>query len=161
MSLIFAAREEILKIVDQAMLNFDEIPVEAWDQKTSADKWSKKELLGHLVDSASNNLRRMIIAQYEQGSKIVYDQEKWVECQHYQTIDIQDVKLLWSALNRHLAHVIGHIPQSKLDNTCDTGSGKSEVHSVVYFIEDYLVHLNHHLNQIFSHFNYSQKLTSD
>lgn len=152
MSLVFAAKEEILKIVDRALSNFEEITVAEWNEKPFAHKWSKKELLGHLVDSASNNLRRLIVGQYEQGAKIVYDQDKWVAYQHYQELDINEIKLLWTALNRHIAHVIAHIPQSKLDYTCDTGKGKAEVHSLVYFIEDYIVHLKHHLNQLYASF---------
>lgn len=146
MSLVEKAKVEILAIVDDALLNFNVI--NDWDDKPNPIKWSRKELLGHLIDSASNNLRRLIVGQYEQGTKIIYDQDKWVAYQNYQGMNVEDVKTLWKLVNHQIAEVIGSIPQSKLDNTCDTGIGKAEVHSLVYFIEDYIVHLKYHLNQI-------------
>lgn len=148
MSLVDSAKDEILALVDGALLDFKNIKSGDWNAKPNPIKWSKKELLGHLIDSASNNLRRLIIAQYEQGTKIVYDQDKWVSYQGYQEMNIDHVIILWDLLNRQLALVISRIPQNKLDNTCDTGLGKAEVHSLVYFIEEYIVHLKYHLKQV-------------
>ncbi|WP_205943425.1 DinB family protein [Pedobacter polaris] len=142
------AKDEIMALVDEALFNFKNISVEDWNAKPNPNKWSRKELLGHLIDSASNNLRRLIVGQYEQGTKIVYDQDKWVSYQNYQEMNVDDIKALWKLLNHQIAIVISRIPQSKLDNTCDTGMGKAEVHSLVYFIEDYIVHLKYHLQQI-------------
>lgn len=107
-----------------------------------------KELLGHLIDSASNNLRRFIIAQYVQKTKVVYDQDEWVRLQGYQHMDLDALIMLWKLLNQQLVRVLELMPQHKLDNTCDTGKEKVEVHSLVYFIEDYIVHLGYHLKQI-------------
>ncbi|SFH31033.1 DinB family protein [Pedobacter insulae] len=148
MSLVDSAKDEILALVDGALLDFKNIKSDDWNAKPNPIKWSKKELLGHLIDSASNNLRRLIVAQYEQGTKIVYDQDKWVCYQGYQEMSIDHVITLWDLLNRQLALVISRIPQNKLDNTCDTGLGKAEVHSLVYFIEEYIVHLKYHLKQV-------------
>jgi len=148
MSLVDSAKDEILALVDGALLDFKNIKSGDWNAKPNPIKWSKKELLGHLIDSASNNLRRLIVAQYEQGTKIVYDQDKWVSYQGYQEMSIDHVITLWDLLNRQLALVISRIPQNKLDNTCDTGLGKAEVHSLVYFIEEYIVHLKYHLKQV-------------
>lgn len=148
MSLVGKAKDEILALVDEALVEFKRISDADWDFKLNPDKWSKKELLGHLIDSASNNLRRLIVAQYEQGTKIIYDQDKWVAYQNYQQMNVDDVKTLWRLLNHQLAVVVSRIPQSKLDYTCDTGIGKAEVHSLVYFIEEYIVHLKYHLKQI-------------
>jgi hypothetical protein len=148
MSLVEKAKDEILVLVNDALLDFKKISDEVWNDKPNPIKWSKKELLGHLIDSASNNLRRLIVGQYEQGTKIVYDQDKWVSFQSYQEMHIEDIKALWNLQNLQLARVIARTPQSKLDNTCDTGKGKTEVHSLIYFIEDYIVHLKYHLKQI-------------
>jgi hypothetical protein len=148
MSLVGEAKNEVLLLVGEALLDFNKISNESWNEKPNPAKWSRKELLGHLIDSASNNLRRLIVGQYEQGTKIVYHQDEWVTYQNYQEMDIDDVKTLWKLMNDQIARVIGRIPQSKLDNTCDTGKGKVEVHTLVYFIEDYIVHLRYHLKQI-------------
>lgn len=150
MSLVEKAKYEILMLVDVGLLNFKNIANTDWNAKTNPIKWSKKETLGHLIDSAANNLRRLMVGQYEQGTKIVYDQDKWVTYQNYQEMNIDDIKMLWKLLNSQLAVVISRIPQSKLDDICDTGIGKAEVHSLVYFIEDYTVHLKYHLKQITS-----------
>lgn len=148
MSLVGEAKDVILALVDEALLNFKNITDEDWNAKPNSTKWSRKELLGHLIDSASNNLRRLIVGQYEQGTKIVYDQDKWVAYQKYQQLDFEYVKDLWKLMNYQVANVIENIPQNKLDHTCDTGIGKAEVHSLVYFIEDYIVHLKYHIKQI-------------
>lgn len=148
MSLVEDAKNEIMILVDQALLDFNHISNESWNEKPNPNKWSRKELLGHLIDSASNNLRRLIVGQYEQRTKIVYHQDEWVAYQNYQEMNIDDVKTLWKLMNDQIARVIGRIPQSKLDNTCDTGKGGVEIHTLVYFIEDYIVHLNYHLKQI-------------
>lgn len=154
MSLVGVAKDEIRALVDEAMLNFNNIADDDWSAKPNPSKWSKKELLGHLIDSAANNLRRFLVAQYETGTKIVYDQDKWVAYQNYQQMDVEHIKTLFKLLNYQIANVIANIPQSKLDCTCDTGIGKAEVHSLVYFIEDYILHLKYHLKQIiYSNYN--------
>ncbi|MGQ7853938.1 DinB family protein [Pedobacter sp. WC2501] len=148
MNPVLAYKNEIQKLVDQAMIDFESITEEAWNDKPQPSKWSKKELLGHLIDSTTNNIRRLIIGQYEQGVKIVYHQDEWVLYQNYQETDIADVKMLWKLLNNQISRVIENIPEGKLQNNCDTGKGKTELHTLSYFIEDYVMHLKYHLNQI-------------
>ena len=148
MNSVLAIKEEILLVVNQAMIDFENITEAAWNDKPQPHKWSKKELLGHLIDSASNNIRRLIVGQYEQGVKIIYHQDEWVAYQNYQAVDLAEVKVLWKLLNDQISRVIESIPEEKLQNTCDTGKGKTELHTLSYFIEDYLVHLKYHLNQI-------------
>ncbi|MCZ4245169.1 DinB family protein [Pedobacter punctiformis] len=148
MSLVSEHKNEILMLVKQALTDFESITEEAWNDKPQPLKWSKKELLGHLVDSASNNTRRLIVGQYEQGAKIVYHQDEWVSYQNYQEASVADVKILWKLLNDQIARVIEKIPENKLQNVCDTGKGKVEMHTLAYFIEDYVVHLKYHLKQI-------------
>lgn len=140
----------ILAAVDNAYADFENISEEAWNAKPNPAKWSKKELLGHLVDSATNNLRRLVVGQYEQETKIVYHQDEWVAYQNYQSASIAEVKLLWKLLNHQYVRVIQNIPPHKLQNVCDTGKGKIELHTLSYFIDDYLVHLNYHLKQLLS-----------
>jgi hypothetical protein len=148
MNSVLDQKNEILNLVNQAMIDFEYITNEVWNDKPQPSKWSKKELLGHLVDSASNNIRRLIVGQYEQGVKIVYHQDEWVLYQNYQGTDIAEVKALWKLLNYQISRVIENIPEEKLQNTCDTGKGKIEMHTLSFFIDDYLVHLKYHLNQI-------------
>ena len=148
MNSVLDKKNEILQLVDQAAIDFENIPDEAWNNKPQLLKWSKKELLGHLVDSAVNNIRRLVIGQYEQGVKIIYHQDEWVNYQNYQEAAITEVIMLWKLLNYQISRVIENIPEEKLQNTCDTGKGKIEMHTLSFFIDDYLVHLKYHLNQI-------------
>lgn len=140
--------QEIGKAVDLAFADFEKIANETWNAKPNPAKWSKKELLGHLVDSASNNLRRLVVGQYEQETKIVYHQDEWVAYQDYQSAPVEELKTLWLLLNRQYVRVIKNIPEHKLQNVCDTGKVEVALHTLAYFIEDYLVHLNYHLAQI-------------
>ena len=148
MNSVLDKKNEILQLVNQAMIDFENIPDEAWNNKPQLSKWSKKELLGHLVDSAVNNIRRLVVGQYEQGGKIIYHQDEWVNYQNYQEAAIAEVIMLWKLLNYQISRVIENIPEEKLQNTCDTGKGKIEMHTLSFFIDDYLVHLKYHLNQI-------------
>jgi hypothetical protein len=148
MNSVLDKKDEIIQLVNQAMIDFENIPDEAWNNKPQLLKWSKKELLGHLVDSAVNNIRRLVVGQYEQGVKIIYHQDEWVNYQNYQEAAIAEVIMLWKLLNYQISRVIENIPEEKLQNTCDTGKGKIEMHTLSFFIDDYLVHLKYHLNQI-------------
>ena len=113
-------------------------------EKPFENKWSKQEILGHLCDSAMNNLRRFVVTQYEQNNLIVYNQDAWVVLHDYQSENYQNIISLWKLLNEQIIRVIRKIPQEKLNNTCKT----PEEHSIIWLIEDYIKHLNHHLNQI-------------
>ena len=66
-----------------------------FNSKPAPEKWSRKEVLGHLVDSAQNNLRRFIVGQYQQNDKIFYDQNFWNAANNYQFESRQDIITLW------------------------------------------------------------------
>jgi len=133
MNSVLDKKNEILHLVNQAMIDFENISDEAWNDKPQPLKWSKKELLGHLVDSAVNNIRRLVVGQYEQGVKIIYHQDEWVNNQNYQEAAIAEVIMLWKLLNHQISRVIENIPEKKLQNTCDTGKGKIEMHTLSFF----------------------------
>lgn len=111
-------------------------------------KWSKKEIIGHLVDSAQNNLQRFVRGQYELLPKIVYAQDEWVSLQGYQQYHTPDLVDLWVAINKHLCHVLKSLPADSFQKRVDTGKGTVAVHTLQFLAEDYLVHLRHHLKQI-------------
>src|SRR5262245_22175525 len=80
-------------------------------------QWSAREVLGHLIDSASNNHRRFVLAQSSDFGKFDgYDQNPWVERQRYHEAPWRDLVALWTAYNRHLAHVIAVTPAPALAN---------------------------------------------
>lgn len=116
--------------------------------KPSAEKWSKKEILGHLIDSAQNNIRRVVLVQYEEGSHIIYDQNIWVNAADYQHYNSKDLIQLFILLNKHFCIVIKNLPQDKYKIQTNWGKESPDLVCIEFVIEDYVRHLNHHLNQI-------------
>jgi len=113
----------------------------------AAGKWSRKEVLGHLIDSASNNHQRF--ARAEEGATLRlpgYAQDRWVASQGYRESRWTDLVDLWSAYNRHIAHVLQRIPESFRDLPYEIGGGAAVPLSFVAL--DYIGHLQHHLSQI-------------
>jgi hypothetical protein len=118
-------------------------------QRPLPDKWSKKEILGHLCDSAINNLERFIKIQYEDQPFVLsaYNQDQWVDLQDYQDILIEEVLILWCCLNKKIINVITKIPNEKLAYQCEIGN--NQLMTLEWLIQDYLGHMEHHLkNQI-------------
>ena len=112
--------------------------------KPSAAKWSKKEILGHLIDSAQTNIRRFVVAQYEVNPHIVYAQNAWVTAADYKNYTSVDLISLWNLLNKHICIILKNIP---------AGVEKREVliqelHSIKWLAADYNKHLLHHLHHI-------------
>jgi hypothetical protein len=111
------------------------------------DRWSKKEILGHLIDSACNNHQRFVRTQLEGGLTFPgYEQEGWVRCQGYATADWPLLVDLWAAYNRHLAVVVARLPVASRAFACRIGGG--EELSLAAVVEDYVRHLDHHLAQL-------------
>lgn len=109
--------------------------------------WCAREIVGHLIDSACNNHRRFVIGR--DAPPIVfqgYNQDDWVQRQRYAQVPFRDLVALWSAYNRHLAHVIAATPAEAFSNSADGPDG--DVVTLGFLIEDYVVHLRHHLDQI-------------
>jgi hypothetical protein len=140
--------DELKDIIPHATKAFAAISEESWVAKPHADKWSKQEILGHLIDSASNNIRRLVVSQYEPGQKIVYQQEQWVSLQNYQQTDYRELIELWRLLNLQMVRVMNTIPESKLSHVCDTGKDTLEYRTLAFLMTDYVAHLKHHLTQI-------------
>jgi hypothetical protein len=108
------------------------------------DKWSKRELIGHLIDSAQSNIRRFIVAQYEDKPTIVYAQDHWVMAADYQNYPLHDLVQLWVLINKHAVRVLKNVPANMLGNEVQT----QELHSIEWLAADYNKHLLHHLHQV-------------
>jgi len=138
---------ELVRVVEAASESLSRIGDAEASVKPDSGKWSKKEVLGHLVDSAVNNHHRFVRAQQvEELTFPKYEQEHWVAVQGYTERPWPELIELWRLYNRHLAHIISLIPEESLAVTCVIGP--SEPVSLSYLIDDYLVHLRHHLQQI-------------
>jgi hypothetical protein len=116
-------------------------------QSASPEKWSAQQIIGHLIDSASNNHQRFVRAQEADPLLFPrYEQEHWVRCQHYENSTWDALLTLWHAYNHHVAHVIEHIPEEQ--RNVKVVIGAYEPVTLGFLAHDYVVHLKHHLDQI-------------
>jgi hypothetical protein len=121
-------------------------------------QWSARQLLGHLIDSASNNHSRFVRAQFVEDLAFPgYDQEQWVAVQHYDDESWPALVELWRLYNLHLAHIIEAISEDQLlrprsPHTLDKISWQpveaGEPATLATLIGDYIGHLQHHLGQL-------------
>jgi hypothetical protein len=118
-------------------------------QKPAPNKWSKQEILGHLIDSALNNLKRFTEAQFlpQPYQVIRYQQDDVVAASRYQQLPLSHLLQLWSTLNQQILYVISNIPAEKLSYIIITPSGDSK--TLEWLAIDYVVHMEHHLGQVF------------
>lgn len=136
----------ICNTVPALLLAIDEA---AFGFKPAERRWSKKQVLGHLVDSAANNHHRFVRCQFEDNPGIWYDQEEWNRAAFHQAVDTAMLIQLWSAYNQYLAELVRHIPIDKLQRPCTMKDG-SQV-TLEFLVNDYVAHLEHHLKQIVSY----------
>jgi len=150
--------QTLLHIISQAVPKLQFLGKEEVQFKASTDSWSKKEILGHLIDSAYNNHQRFIRAE-EQGTLIFqgYAQNEWVKKNGYQNRSFDEIIQTWEVVNRHLAQLIAGLPADLLrqETTAHNfhliGMRRPEEgapSSLGYLIWDYIFHLEHHLKQL-------------
>jgi len=138
---------ELLSIVEAASESLRRIGDPEASLRNAPGNWSKKEILGHLLDSAVNNHHRFVRAQeVKELTFPAYEQEHWVNSQGYGERPWPELVDFWRLYNRHLAHVISLIPEEKLAVICVIGT--NEPVSLGYLVEDYVVHLRHHLQEL-------------
>jgi len=134
----------VIKDAKKQLLSIDQNKA---DIKISSDQWSKKEILGHLIDSAANNHQRFVRAVYNEADTFpTYKQNEWVAIQQYNESSWKALIELWAAYNDHLSDLLERIPGSIKSNPCNIG--KSEPASLEFVAKDYLRHLKHHIDKI-------------
>lgn len=140
---------ELRQIITTHSTAFASLPEADFSDKANPEKWSKKEVVGHLVDSAQNNLRRFIVGQYDSVSPhIVYDQNFWVSANGYQQMTSLDVIVLWTLVNFRICAVLENMPEANYKKTCNTGKGSEQLYTLEWLAQDYVKHMKHHVNQV-------------
>lgn len=145
-------------VVDNAAPRLLALPTAVATRRSAPGKWSPVEVIGHLIDSASNNHQRFVRAP-DQNDLVFpgYAQDDWVARQQYQSAPWQELVLLWQLYNRQLARVMAATPSKVRERVHQ----KHNLHRVAwrtvpedrpttldYFMHDYVDHLEHHLAQV-------------
>ena len=134
--------QSICDIVPSQLAEIDEA---LFSLKPGISKWSKKQILGHLIDSATNNHHRWVRSQFEVSPTISYDQNKWNEFGHYDGMESMQLIRFWTVYNLQILHLIKLIPENNLQRFYNTGE---KLVTLEWLFNDYLDHLEHHLHQI-------------
>lgn len=139
--------ERLLSVIEAAEPRLRQITAAESAKPLLNGGWSRKQVLGHLIDSASNNHQRFVRAALQPSLEFPrYDQDGNVRVQAPQDADWLLLISLWAAYNRYLAHIIARLPASKPETICKIGDGQPVTLSFV--ASDYVTHLLHHLHQI-------------
>lgn len=151
--------ESFRQTIDRAYERLLQIAEEQSERERAPGKWSPKETLGHLIDSAANNHLRFVRAQFTDDLIFPgYAQADWVRVQHYSERPWRQLVELWRQYNLHLAHVMSQVPEEARTKS----RARHNLHQLAwqmvaenapvtldYFMRDYIGHLQHHLDQIF------------
>jgi hypothetical protein len=136
--------ERLLGIVQRETARLRGMDGPGLSSRPAPGKWCRKEILGHLVDSAANNHQRFVRAALAGELAFPgYVQDGWVSVECWAKEDWDVIVDLWTALNRHLAHVLAGLPEAALSAPCRIGDRPAV--TLAALAEDYLRHLEHHL----------------
>jgi hypothetical protein len=132
--------------VASGLASLQAIPAEVASRSADPMRWSTKQVVGHLIDSATNNLQRIVLLQLQPEIDLAgYEQNGWVRVQRYDLAPWAEVLSLWAALNGHLAHVIEHVDPAHLTRVWKYDGQRL---TLGFIIEDYIAHLEHHLRAL-------------
>jgi hypothetical protein len=141
--------QELRSLTTEYASKFASINDAEFSNKPLPLKWSKKEVVGHLIDSGQNNLRRFIVSQYEaEPPNIVYEQNFWVQANGYQQMKKEDIIELWRQINLRICDVLENMPEENYTKESNTGKSIKELHTLQWLAADYVKHMKHHINQV-------------
>lgn len=150
--------QQLNEIINHSVDKIKAISDGDFNHKATPSKWSKKEILGHLIDSAYNNHQRFLRANTQDDLVFQgYDQNNWVINNNYQNRSKEDVVGTWFTVNQHLSSLIEGLPnqlltrqtdQHNFHKICMNRPNEKQITSLGYLVWDYLFHLEHHLSQI-------------
>ncbi|MFT5885535.1 MAG: hypothetical protein ACI9IP_001995 [Arcticibacterium sp.] len=134
---------DVLAQVEPLLRNLDDTTSSL---KSGPQKWSPKQVIGHLIDSANNNQMKFTkLISHNNINVVGYQQDEWVAAQNYQAYDWQTLLNLWRSLNLHIVHIIEHTPNDALNHEISVnGIGPFKLD---FIMNDYVEHLKHHINQ--------------
>jgi hypothetical protein len=154
-----ATADELIQIVNDVVPLLQTLQEPQIAQRPAPKKWSQKEILGHLIDSACNNQQKIVrMMQQPHLDFPGYRQDDWVDLQNWAAADWSEMIVLWAAYNRHIAFLIKHVDSKYLKNTITIeGTGPF---TLEFIMPDYVEHLKHHLKQIFPDINLENRFAN-
>ncbi|MFI1743004.1 DinB family protein [Thalassobellus sediminis] len=140
--------EKLIKLLNSGFEHIGEYSESEMSFKLSPEKWSKKEALGHLIDSGIINLQRFTEIQFESLPHKIrpYKQDDLVIANDYQNSETKELLRFWKSINIRIAYLFSIQTNETLNFKIvfDTG----EISDLKFLMEDYVNHLEYHLNQI-------------
>jgi hypothetical protein len=138
---------ELRQIVNQTEPDLARISDADACKRLNPTKWSKKEILAHLIDSATNNHQRFVRGVEGQGGIFAgYNQDFLVKLQRSNEAEWPLIIALWTTYNRYLAHILSSLPPEAAEYSVTVASNPPA--TLLFIASDYVEHLKHHLNQI-------------
>jgi hypothetical protein len=143
---------ELTALIEKWEARLDQLPEKTITNRRNSQKRNIRQIVGHMIDSATNNTHRMIHMHY-QKSPVSYpdyanlgNNDRWIAIQNYQEEDWKDLVVLWAAVNRHIVHLIRQVDEAKLDQVWISAPG--EKITLKEMISDYPAHFKLHINEI-------------
>ena len=150
--------DNFAETIETASARLVEISDEQSAVARTEGKWSRKQIIGHLIDSAANNHSRFVRAQFTDDLVFPgYEQNNWVDSQHYQERDWSELVQLWKLYNRHILHIMKVMPDEtrvklrykhNLNVLASDQISPDEPVTLDWFMRDYVDHMKKHLGQI-------------
>lgn len=138
--------EELVSIWEVKLLPLSH---EAITERLNSQNRSIKQIIGHMIDSATNNQHRMVRLQYTESLDFPdyrNENDEWISIQNYQHEEWSLMIHLWKYINLHMAHLFLNIRTESLNNTWKDAENTSI--TLREMIEGYLVHFELHLLEI-------------
>jgi len=138
------------EVIEKNYLLLKDVKEVDFSTKPNPEKWSKLEELGHLIDSAQNNIQRFIRVQYEENVHIRYNPDNWVAMNNYQNSEKNNLIELWYLLNKQIVTILEKMPADKYEALMSFNVNPANKNTTLFIAEDYVQHLTHHLDSIVS-----------
>jgi DinB superfamily len=144
------AMKQLAHYIEVFPVKFNQFSTEELLAQPAPGKWCRKEILGHLIDSAINNLKRFTDIQFLPQPYMVlsYRQNELVQVNNYVNLPLDHLLNLWQSLNRQIVFIAGHIPAEKLHYLVNPQYDNNEMKTLGWIICDYVAHMDHHWKQV-------------
>lgn len=142
------AIDKFERLLAENLEYFRTIAISILEEKTSEEKWSKKEILGHLVDSSIHNLVRFTEINYAEKPYVyrTYNQNDLVKINQYQEMYIEALVQFWLSINKQILRIFKSVNDENLEY--EILLNDNSIINLRYLMTDFVEHLEHHMNQI-------------